>query len=417
MKSLFTLYSILLITILCFISSSNFSPVSALDLVEIASVEDYERFALGDEYHAALIFFYAGWDKLSLKGKKTFQDAVDQMTQEHITGLVCGLVDAGRHPQIARKVGIRGIPHLLLYQFGTIPRQFGAGYHESGFTPENIIQFATREAHLHRKKLDKIREAREEKEKTHYDFPHPNPGKIIDLTPSNFNRVIRDPTKTAFVMYYANWCEICKNTMPIVEQLAKYYESTERVVIGRMDVDENQEWLEANGLKIEGVPTFYLYPRGRKDKEKGWEYIGDRDFESMEVYLNGHNKKGEQDMEEFHRSIIANKPHDSHLPDYMKEHKFTQKDAMPAEIFGEDGRPHGEALGGVKNTRPMHKMEERPEGHKTQSQLDEEEKLSTMTEEEKQEYLLRKAKHGVRKGRPSQQGAGPLPPQMRGKLD
>lgn len=400
-------------------SSSSSSFVSALDLVDITSIQDYERLALGDEYHAALIYFYANWDKEHAPLKKVVQQAADQMTDEHVSGLVMGLVDVGRHPEIARSTGVKGLPALLLYQFGTVPRRYAGAYHANSFTVESVIEFAVAEAHLHRKKLTKIREALQEKERTNYDFPHPNPGAIIELDSRNFNRVIRDPTKTAFVMYYAAWCDICKDTMPAVQKLAEYFKEDGGVVIGRMEVDNNQEWLDANGLQLEGVPTFYLYPRGRRDKEKGWLYVGDREFEQMSVYINGNNRKGEQDIDDFHRSIIKNKPHDSQLPEYMRGTKFTEKDAMPDSIFDKDGFPHGASMGIVKNSQPMNNIAEgRSLSAKTNAQRKFDEETASMTDEEKEEYKIRMMKQQKRinqGGNPM--GASGLPHQMKGVID
>lgn len=415
-KSLLATIFSVVVAVILFVATSS---TSALDLVEITTIDDYHRFALGDEYHAALIYFYANWDVETIHLKKVFRDAADQMTHDHVSGLVMGTIDVGKHPEIARSTGVKGLPALLLYQFGTTPRRYSGAYHSNHFTVQSIITFAIAEADQHRVKLTAIREAKEEKERTNYNFPHPKPGTIIDLDPKNFNRVIRDPTKTAFVMYYADWCEICKNTMPEVEKLAEYFKTDGQVVIGRMEVDSNQDWLEQNGLNLEGVPTFYLYPRGRKDKEKGFHYIGDREFDQMSVYVNGHNRKGEQDLDDFHRSIIKNQPQQKNLPEYMQGTIFTDKDAMPAEIFGADGRPHGEEHGGIKNTRPMNNIKEgRSKSAKTNAEKQFEEQTAGMTPEEIEEYKRRKMKQNNRVengGNPM--GSAHLPPEMKGKID
>lgn len=397
------------------------TPSSALELVDITTIDDYHRFALGDEYHAALIFFYANWDVQAKELRQVYRDAADKMTHDHVSGLVMGMIDVGKHPEIARSTGVKGIPTLLLYQFGTTPRRYAGAYHKDYFTVESIIEFAQAESSTHRVKLGAIRDAKAEKERTHYDFPHPEPGKVVELNSRNFNRVIRDPTKTAFVMYYASWCDICKNTMPDVEKLAEYFKGDGYVVIARMEVDDNQDWLEQNGLNLEGVPTFYLYPRGRKDKQKGWSYIGDRDFESMSVYVNANNRKTEEDIDDFHRSIIKNQPSQKSLPEYMQGKVFTEKDAMPKEIFGEDGRPYGDDdHGGIKNTRPMQNIQEgRTKAMKTKAERQFEEQTEGMTPEELEAFKLRKMqqKSRIDQGGNPMGANGPLPSEMKGKID
>jgi len=308
------------------------------ELVEVHDAKQYEEFTLGGSAHAALVFFYANWHKHSLEAKKVIVATAEELNRPESTigGLVMGMVDAGRHPDLARAVGVKGFPSLYLYQFSRKPDV----YSYPTYTVKDIITFATHHSSQHRTHLKKLAEARDEKERTHYDFPHPSPGKVVELTAFNFNRVVRDPTKMAMVMYYAKWCDICKATLPMYDQVAAEFVKDDRVVLGRMEVDENKEWLEANGVQIEGVPIFYLYQRGRRDKEKGWEYLGDRDVEGLSIYLNTNNRKTEMDYHELHDQINNYRPDD--LPADMLEVELRNRRNKPPAVFDKDGRPFGD---------------------------------------------------------------------------
>lgn len=408
------LATVLLVTLL--LASSSSLLVAAIPVIEIKTAEHYNQFTVGEEHDAALVFFYASWDQHSVQAKRTFMEAAEVLTEQHVTGLAMAVVDGGKNPALARSIGVRGFPTILLYQFGTNPSIYSYGF-GAHYNVDTIVAFATHETVKQRGVLTKLKEARDEKERTHYDFPHPSPGKVVELTAKNFNRVIRDPTKTGFVMYYAAWCEICKNTMPEVEKLAQYYATDGNIVIGRMEVDENKEWLDANGLEIEGVPIFYMYVRGRRDKEKGWMYLGERDFDSMSVYVNTNAKKPIQDMHEFHADILANRPQGKDLPEHQREGVKDMK-ALPEEIFGADGRPHGEELGGMKPQHATNDVKEgRARSRKERGHPDEQELAEndpSLTEEERaQQREMR-----IRKDRKIKEQGGmfsqKLPPEMKG---
>lgn len=68
------------------------------------------------------------------------------------------------------------------------------------------------------------------------------------------------------VDFWAEWCGPCKMIGPIVEDLAHDYE--EKVIIGKLDVDENNDITSRFGIR--NIPTILFFKDGQQvDKQVG----------------------------------------------------------------------------------------------------------------------------------------------------
>ena len=79
------------------------------------------------------------------------------------------------------------------------------------------------------------------------------------FTDQNFQKDVLENEKLVVVDFWAPWCGPCKMVSPIIEELAKDYEG--KVVVGKMNVDENQVPAEKYGIM--SIPTVMFFKGGK----------------------------------------------------------------------------------------------------------------------------------------------------------
>ena len=74
----------------------------------------------------------------------------------------------------------------------------------------------------------------------------------------------------------AEWCGPCKMAAPVLEELAGEYK--DKVVVGKLDVDQNQE--TASKLGVMSIPTIIMFKDGKEvDRKVG--FAGKAGYEEM----------------------------------------------------------------------------------------------------------------------------------------
>lgn len=87
----------------------------------------------------------------------------------------------------------------------------------------------------------------------------------LAITDSNFEELLASG-KPMVVDFWATWCGPCKKIGPDVEALAEEYK--DQVIIGKCDVDENDELTSKFGVR--NIPTVLFIKNGEvKDKTVG----------------------------------------------------------------------------------------------------------------------------------------------------
>jgi thioredoxin 1 len=87
----------------------------------------------------------------------------------------------------------------------------------------------------------------------------------LQLTDGNIKEIINSG-QPVVIDFWAEWCGPCRMVGPIVEELAKEYEG--KVVIGKMDVDENVDTPQEFGIR--NIPTILFFKDGKVvDKQIG----------------------------------------------------------------------------------------------------------------------------------------------------
>lgn len=80
---------------------------------------------------------------------------------------------------------------------------------------------------------------------------------VIELTPENFDAIVKKATKPVVVDFYATWCGPCKAMKPIFRELAQ---EESNWIFTALDVDKDPTIGEKYG--VEGMPTFVVFKDG-----------------------------------------------------------------------------------------------------------------------------------------------------------
>ncbi len=88
----------------------------------------------------------------------------------------------------------------------------------------------------------------------------------LELTDSNFEELVVKADKPVLVDFWAEWCGPCRMVGPIVAEIADDY--TDKVVVGKLDVDSNPEVSMKYGIR--NIPTILFFKNGEiVDKQVG----------------------------------------------------------------------------------------------------------------------------------------------------
>lgn len=103
---------------------------------------------------------------------------------------------------------------------------------------------------------------------------------VIDLTPDNYDKIVNDPSKNVFVMFYAPWCGHCTTMKPAWADLGRKFPASEEVVIARVDASAHRDIAKSNDVR--GFPTLKFFSKSNK---KGVEYTGPREEAAWKLFI------------------------------------------------------------------------------------------------------------------------------------
>ena len=85
---------------------------------------------------------------------------------------------------------------------------------------------------------------------------HTTPVNVVD---SSFECTVLKSKLPVIVDFWAPWCGPCRMVSPILEKLASEYAG--KVVVAKVNVDENQEWAGKYG--VQSIPTMLFVVDGK----------------------------------------------------------------------------------------------------------------------------------------------------------
>jgi len=88
-------------------------------------------------------------------------------------------------------------------------------------------------------------------------------GATKTVTDATFDAEVLKSAKPVVVDFWAEWCGPCKMVSPILEEIAA--ENTEKIVVAKLNVDENPQIASQYG--ITSIPTMNVYQGGELVKQ------------------------------------------------------------------------------------------------------------------------------------------------------
>lgn len=88
----------------------------------------------------------------------------------------------------------------------------------------------------------------------------------VEVTDANFDQVVLQSDKPVMIDLWAEWCGPCRVIAPFVREIAEEYQG--KIVVGKMDVDENTQIPAKYGVR--NIPTILFFKNGQLvDKQVG----------------------------------------------------------------------------------------------------------------------------------------------------
>lgn len=176
-----------------------------------------------------------------------------------------GAVNADEHRSIGGQYGVKGFPTIKIFGAN---KKSPTDYNNQR-TAQAIADAALAEA---KKKVTEKLSGRSGSSGSSSGGSGGSGGDVVELTDSNFDKLVLQSDDVWLVEFYAPWCGHCKNLAPEWAKAAK--ELNGKVKLGALDATAYQSKAQEYG--VQGYPTIKFFPSGVKSRSSAADYDGGR---------------------------------------------------------------------------------------------------------------------------------------------
>ena len=230
----------------------------------------------------SVVLFYAPWSRRSLQFISDFSDASDSFSGSD--EIAFGIVNCPNNKKLCKHARVTHFPHLRVVVRGNVDHfHVYSSHHE---TSKEIVKYIEHVRATDRRRAARDKKIADEEAAKPIEMFHPTPGVPYPLDPEEFENYTQSTQLLAMVLFHAPWCEACKGMHETMLDVADYFKTDKKVMIGTIDCERYQMFCVGKG--VEGYPTLMSYAKPILAKG-GSRYMGERSSADIKNYLDLQN--------------------------------------------------------------------------------------------------------------------------------